>query len=87
MNAPLLILIGEVDDWTPASRCVAMMPKGKTYSEVMLKVYPGAFHGFDTLEANYNARGSRGMHHIQYQAEADADSITQVKGFLEKHLK
>jgi dienelactone hydrolase len=87
IKVPLLILIGESDDWTPASRCIDMMPKGHASSEVILKVYPGAFHGFDTLGANSNVRGSRGMHHIQYQAEADADSISKVKGFWEKHLK
>lgn len=87
MNAPMLILIGEADDWTPAGKCVSMMPRENTTREVKLKVYPGAFHGFDTLGANANVRGSRGIHHVQYQPEAEADSIIQVKDFLEKHLK
>ncbi|MFZ4437637.1 MAG: dienelactone hydrolase family protein [Syntrophales bacterium] len=86
-KVPLLILIGESDDWTPASRCADMIQKENTSSEVILKVYPGAFHGFDTLGANSNIRGSRGMHHIQYDAEADADSITRVKDFWETHLR
>ena len=30
LNAPLLILIGAKDDWTPAERCVSMMPSGKS---------------------------------------------------------
>jgi dienelactone hydrolase len=86
LNAPLLILIGEADDWTPADRCVSMMPKEEG-SSVALKVYPGAFHGFDTVGANSRVRGARGMHRIQYNPEAEADSIFQVKGFFEKHLK
>jgi len=87
LNATLLILIGEADDWTPADRCVSMMPKGKGSSEVTLKVYPGAFHGFDTAGANSNVRGAGGMHRIEHHPKAEADSIIQVKGFFEKHLK
>jgi len=87
VNAPLLILIGEADDWTPASRCAEMLPKEKTSPEIMLKVYPEAFHGFDTLGANYMVRGSSGMHLLQYHPRAEADSIIQVKAFFEKHLR
>jgi dienelactone hydrolase len=87
LNAPLLILIGEADDWTPAARCVEMMPQVQAASEVALKVYPGAYHGFDTLGANTNVRGSSGMHHMQYQPEAEADSIIRVGAFFGKYLK
>jgi dienelactone hydrolase len=87
LNSPLLILIGEADDWTPAGRCVEMIPKEQAASEVTLKVYPGAYHGFDTLDANTNVRGSTGMHHLQYHPEAEADSIIQAKAFFEKYLK
>lgn len=87
MNAPLLILIGAADDWTPASRCESMLPKEKTSPEVILKVYPGAYHGFDIVGANRNVRGSKGMHHLQYQPEAERDSIIQVRDFLEKLMR
>jgi dienelactone hydrolase len=87
MNAPLLILIGEADDWTPAAQCVTMMPKGNTSPEVKLKIYPGAYHGFDTAGANHNVRGSKGMHHLQYNPVAEADAIIQVRSFFEKHLR
>lgn len=87
LNAPLLILIGEADDWTPVRRCVSAMLKDKTASEVILKVYPGAYHGFDLVGANADVRGATGMHHLQYQPEAEADSIIRVKAFFGKHLK
>jgi dienelactone hydrolase len=86
LNAPLLILIGEADDWTPAERCVSMMPE-KGSSDVALKVYPGAFHGFDTAGAKASVRGARGMHRIEHHPMAEADAIVQVRGFFEKHLK
>ena len=87
LNAPLVILIGEADDWTPAGRCVEKMPKEQAASEVTLKVYPGAYHGFDMVGANANVRGSTGMHHLQYHPEAEKDSIFRVKAFFEKYLK
>jgi dienelactone hydrolase len=87
LNAPLLILIGEVDDWTPADRCMEMMPQEENRHEVILKVYPKAFHGFDILGANKNVSGSKGTHHIQYQPEAEEDSIIRVRNFLENYLK
>lgn len=87
LNAPLLILIGEADDWTPADRCVAMLPKEKASAGVTLKVYPGAFHGFDTAGANASVRGSRGTHRIAHDPNAEADAILRVRDFFEKHLK
>jgi dienelactone hydrolase len=87
LNAPLLILIGEADDWTPASRCVEMVPKEQATSDVTLKIYPSAYHGFDSFGANTNVRGSSGMHHLQYQPEAATDSLIRVQAFFEKYLK
>ena len=44
---PLLILIGEEDDWTPATRCRRMEVGPATSHEFTLKVYPGAYHELD----------------------------------------
>jgi dienelactone hydrolase len=45
---PTLILIGELDDWTPARNCEQWMGlrDGKG-APVKLVVYPGAYHAFD----------------------------------------
>jgi dienelactone hydrolase len=60
------------------------MPKqAKTKHEVVLKVYPGAYHNFDWPDMNVIYMG----HVLQYNGQAASDSILQVKGFLEKHLK
>jgi dienelactone hydrolase len=80
-------LIGEADDWNPSSRCVELLPKERSGSAISLKVYPGAYHGFDTLGANTHERGSSGMHHLQYHPEAATDSITRVKAFVDKYLR
>ncbi len=47
LDAPLLILIGEADDWTFAFKCERMALVGPTDHTITLKVYPGATHAFD----------------------------------------
>jgi dienelactone hydrolase len=84
LDAPLMILIGGLDDWCPAELCSANIPKGgKTKHEVVLKVYPGAYHSFDFPGMDVIYMG----HVLQYNGQAASDSILQVKKFLEKHLK
>lgn len=47
---PLLVLIGEKDDWTPAQRCVELRDKlARTQPDAPFEVvvYPDSYHGFD----------------------------------------
>jgi dienelactone hydrolase len=88
-DVPLLILIGELDDWTPAKDCLALAGE-----RVTVKVYPGAHHSFDSPRAeryvaeriNPSAPGGRGAT-TAGNPEAWADSIRQVEGFFVKYLK
>jgi dienelactone hydrolase len=87
VNAPLLILIGEEDDWTLASRCKDMMSQSeqwgsKTAYGVTLQVYPEAHHGFDSLAP----LGSYYGHTCGRHPEAAAQAEEEVKGFLAQHL-
>lgn len=48
-GAPILMLIGEAEDYLPAANCrhtVALLKMGG--ANVKLVTYPGAYHGFDT---------------------------------------
>ena len=54
--APLLLMIGELDDWTSASHCATLRDavvarQGRADQKVAfdLVVYPGSYHGFDGL--------------------------------------
>ncbi len=49
ISAPLLIMIGELDDWTPAAACETLARRlGKPgQPSFELVVYPGSYHGFD----------------------------------------
>jgi dienelactone hydrolase len=83
-NTPLLILIGEKDDWCPAARCSNMVLTEKDNKhEVVLKVYPDASHAFDFEGIDMINQG----HILKYDPKATADAAIQIKGFLAKHVK
>ena len=86
INAPLLILIGAKDDWTPAERCVANMPAGKGLQDVLLQVYPNAYHAYDIPGSPREVSGSRRSHHLAHDPLAEQDSIVRVREFLGKYL-
>ncbi len=51
--APLLILIGELDDWTPPQPCVAL---ADYTAKVFVRVLPGSYHDFDHPSARVRVR-------------------------------
>ncbi len=83
-NAPLLILVGELDNWAPAAWCERKIPSGTTANEVILKIYPGAYHRFDCEGIDMVRRS---VYRLLYNPVASADSLIQVREFFEKHLK
>jgi dienelactone hydrolase len=83
LNSPILILIGEKDDWCPADFCSKNMPSEKTEHGATLKIYPGAYHDFDFEGVDEVYEG----HKLRYDQEAAEDAIKQVQSFLTKHLK
>ena len=92
--APLLILIGDKDDWTPADECrkLAEAAAGAGHP-VALKIHPGAHHSFDSpnpvryvaTRINPSVPGGRGAT-TGGHPEAWADSIQQVAAFFGRHL-
>jgi dienelactone hydrolase len=92
---PLLILIGEKDDWTPAAYCqeLADAAKGAGYP-VSIKVYPGALHAFDShSKVTYNPERSNINKPDGRGATTGGDPIVwadaeqQVAAFFRTHLK
>ena len=93
--APLLILIGEKDDWTPAAPCVKLAASTRaTEHPAAITVYPGAHHAFDSdrpvrfvaARVNSSAPGGRGAT-TGGDAAAWADSIRRVTEFFGAHLR
>ena len=93
-QAPLLILSGELDDWTPAEPCRQLATRAKAAGyPVDIVVYPGAHHSFDSRgplnfndkRRNMNSPSGHGAT-TAGNAEAWADAITRVEAFLATHL-
>jgi dienelactone hydrolase len=92
--APLLILVGEADDWTPAEPCreLAVAAQREGYP-VWMKSYPGAHHSFDSSRpvryvaerVNVNSPTGQGAT-TGGNAAAWADSIRETVAFFGAHL-
>jgi len=94
---PLLVLIGDADDWTRAHVCVEMVEAMRSRgapAEIVL--YPGAYHYFDVegqkreflaeVENPNSPNGCCGAT-VAYDAAAAADARQQVSRFFGRHLK
>ncbi len=87
---PMLILIGEADDWTPVEPCREMVKSvGERPGRLELVIYPGAYHAFDNPNTPlrtrtglaYTADGS-GTARIGTDPAARADAIRRVTEWL-----
>ena len=94
-SAPLLILIGEKDDWTPAEPCRRLAEAARAAGyPVSIKIYPGAHHSFDSafpvryVEARVNATAPNGRGATTGgDPAAWADSIREIEAFFGRHLR
>jgi dienelactone hydrolase len=79
-SVPVLILVGDKDDWTPAATCQPFA--GKTNFEVV--VYPGATHAFNIpFEKPVEMLG----HHMEYDEKAAQDAQQRADAFMDAHVK
>jgi len=97
MTVPTLILVRELDDWTPANDCMDMVA-GKSVigmsrqpgdrSNVKLIVYPGARHGFDIADLGIVPGGvTVEGHRLEYNEAATAGAAAQVRAFVDNAMK
>ena len=95
--APLLVLIGAMDDWRLAEFCKGMAAAAQAHiMPVVLKVYPDAYHAFDDPSVgrlwyfeeaqnmlNMPTRGAT----LGYSPAAHEDALKAVHAFLAEHLQ
>jgi dienelactone hydrolase len=93
--APLLILSGALDDWTPAEPCRVMVETARAAGQPLaIKIYPGAHHGFDSAapvrfvaeRGNPDSPTGKGAT-TGGNREAWDDARHQVRDFFATHLK
>ena len=85
-SVPVLVMIGDKDDSTPAVRCQSAA--GKSDFEVV--VYPGATHAFnmpgisDLIEHRMHYDE---VHHMAYDEKATRDAEQRADAFMAAHMK
>lgn len=93
--APLLILIGEKDDWTPAEPCRHLVEASRAAGyPVDIRIYPDAQHAFDSsYPVRYDARRNNTSSLSGHGATTGGDPAAweearkEVTAFFAKHLK
>jgi len=94
--APLLLLIGEADDWTPAAPCQALADKVARRGEAMeIVLYPDSYHDFDNpgiKTKRVRKEVPNGVHPgegvtVAPNEKAREDAKLRVIAFLASHLK
>ncbi len=87
VGLPLLILIGEKDDWTKAEWCRELQAKGfERPALVEVKYYPTAYHSFD-LPGNRTVDAAGKKHHLEYDPVAAPDAEARTEAFFDKLLR
>ena len=93
---PLLLLIGDADDWTLPSECARMVDamRGRG-ADATIALYPGAVHYFDVEGQpravlpeveNRNKLGGCCGATVGFDAAANADAHRRVEQFFGRHL-
>jgi len=87
-SAPLLILMGADDDWTPAEPCRTLAARFP--DRITLVTYPGAYHDFDVPDYPVRERSGlaytadrQGNAHAGTNPAAREDAIRRVMAFLQ----
>ncbi len=94
VQRPLLILVGEKDDWTPADKCRELLPRlsGKPFE---LHTYADAVHAYDNPGSklryraevsNRNKPGGCCGAWIGHDETAYRDTLKRVEAFWQLHL-
>lgn len=96
-TGPVLVLVGDADDWTPSSSCEAMAAGRAELgaprtpgdrSMIELVIYPGVHHSFDQLDLSLAP--TRGIvilgHRAEFNEAATKDSIVRVRDFLQRTI-
>ena len=88
--APLLILAGELDDWTPVEPCKALAANSRGRGEpVEIEIYPDSYHGFDeTSPVRVRTDVIRSGHpvHVGGNPAAREAAYKRIREFFGRHL-
>lgn len=94
LETPLLMLLGEKDDWTPPARCLELAERTRAHRpdiDLTVRVFPDSHHGFDTqrpvrFRADVPAGPDGKGVHVGGNAASRAAALGDVEAFLAAHL-
>lgn len=93
IDIPLLVLMGEDDDWTPAGLCRELQADEalKKGAPVEMVFYPGAYHGFDRPQAvsevsGWSVGGGVKKHKMGGNPKAAEDSFKRTREYFARTL-
>ena len=86
-SAPMMILMGEDDDWTPAPPCHDLAARYP--NEITFVAYPGAYHDFDAPDRPVKVRNgaattASGLAHVGTNEPARQDALARLPKWLEE---
>ncbi|MBL6617035.1 MAG: dienelactone hydrolase family protein [Reyranella sp.] len=86
---PLLILIGDKDDWTLADNCRKLQAAGFTRPDLVDVVYyPNAYHSFDNRGQDRIVKVADGKSHkLAYDSQAAPDAEARTRAFFQRYLR
>ncbi len=102
VTRPLLVLLGDADDWTIPGPCVEMVDRMRRRgAEATIVLYPGVYHYFDVIDfdvigqkitylpevGNRNKPGECCGATVGFDASAFADARRRVAAFFGRHLR
>lgn len=81
MTTPVLVLIGEADEWNSAERCREVAARRRPDSApIALSVYPGVHPAFDVAQLSPGIRAWGGW--VEYNDPAAKDAEKKRRAFL-----
>ena len=89
MTVPTLVMVGELDDWTPAGDCRNLVEGRDDWGisrqkdegvPIRLVVYPGAYHAFDAPNLKTPSRWLG--HRLEFNQSAADQSVDALREFL-----
>lgn len=92
-DVPLLMQLGEKDDWTPARYCHRLVDRLRREGRnVAVDTYTGAYHAFDSPSGGVHRReinsgGGKRLVHVGANPAARASAITRIKAWLAAWLR
>jgi dienelactone hydrolase len=86
LTAPTLVVVGERDDWTPASRCREMSNRlAPDSAPFKLVTYPDAYHAFNSIRLKDHPTTVWG-HRMEYSEAAAKSAEIEMERFLHENL-